>query len=320
MKRRWKILLTILAVAAVSVIVAVVVFFNGQKPFVGKEEQKEMVVGEWIDPKGVGDPYVFREDGTGHMLGQDFTWEISRVLNAVGGKEYPTILVDYYFAGSKEAAGYLSFDYYEKWDLTLCACADSEVPEVFPLSWYRCKKDSVEIVELTTENWDTYFEIAGTPEWSESYSGKTNWDRFANYLYLKPEYADKYLDMRQVYENQFYYELFVQTTMIPQIGKADENTGTFEVVDWNENGEIEQNQYNMGFYINDVDLRLHQREDGAAEIVDLETPSDTSYGSDGIHKETYIIPYGDINAVHASGTLVFAKQYDETKDPDVEKK
>ena len=274
------------------------------------EECEEALVGEWIDPRGKEEPYVFRADHTGNVLGKEITWEVVYRLNDERGMSYAVFSVDYYFteSDSEEPDGELDFHYYDEWDLTLSSCDVSEREDT--IHWYRCKVGTVDIIEITAENWEQYFEIAGESKWS---TVDGNWYGYTNYVYLKPEYAENFIDLGHYgKENVVIYKCSALCSVVPYCGEVDNEAKTCTALFENVDEETEYKQYNLEYAItdNEIALSTNQREDGAIKLLDLETDSDYN-AADEKEGNTINVTFDvleDIEIIEASGVIVLVKE------------
>lgn len=297
------IILLVIIFLFAGLVVYRIFFDKGPEYFFTIEECEEALVGEWFDPNGEQESYVFRSDKTGHILGKDITWEISSRADKGRGFEHAVFMVDYYFSGSEESDGTLYFDYYDEWDTVIYDWGLGDDDFEQQLYCRRFKTDSVEIVELNADNWEKYFEVAGEPEWFE-YDGKMSWLGYTHYLYLRPEYVDRYVEFN--YKQQYVYQCTIRCNEVPYDAMVDLDDVTCTILKPNDEVESELKEYNVTYEINWTrDLEHNLRADGAARLTDFETDHE-GYASEGQSEVTYDI-MEDIEVVDATGVLVFFK-------------
>ena len=306
MKKLIKIIGIILLVTLLlfaGLLVYRIFFDKGPEYFFTIEECEEALVGEWIDPIGEQESYVFREDETGYILGKDITWEISSRADKGRGFEHAVFMVDYYFSGSEESDGTLYFDYYDEWDTVIYDWGLGDEGFEQQLNCRRFKEDTVEIVELNAENWSDYFEVSGEPKWYES-NGKHSWLGYTHYLYLRPEYVERYVEFN--YKQDYVYQCTIRCNEVPYYGMVNLEDATCTTLGPNDNLESELKEYNVTYEINSTrDLSHQLREDGASRLLDFETDEEGA-GMEGQFEVTYDV-MEDIEVVDASGVLVFFK-------------
>ena len=306
MKKSLKIIGIILLVIVLlfaGLLVYRIFFDEGPEYFFTVEECEEALVGEWFDPNGEQESYVFREDKTGHILGKDITWEISSRADKGNGFEHAVFMVHFYFSGSEESDGTLYFDYYDEWDTVIYDWGLGDADFEQQLNCRRFKTDSVEIVELNADNWNDYFEVSGESKWHE-YDGEMRWLGYTHYLYLRPEYVDRYIEFN--YKRQYVYQCTIRCNEVPYYGMVNLDDATCTTMKPNEQQESELKEYNITYEINGQrDLSHNLREDGDSRLTDFETDNE-GYGTEGQFEVTYDV-MEDIEVVDASGVLVFFK-------------
>lgn len=158
-------------------------------------ELAKNAVGEWITfDEDVTDAtaLVINEDGTGTYGEDSFTWAVD-----YGSDESFSIKC---LVNGIEFKYYISFTKYEDERVWRCQTFLVEVQDEY--SWTtthededtyfsRYNKDVLEIIDITAENFNDYFEVRPEFFWNENEFGEAEgWGRSA-YVFLKPEYAER---------------------------------------------------------------------------------------------------------------------------------
>lgn len=183
-------------------------FFYEQPCLLSQEQCEAQICGTWEDPLGDYPNYVFNPDGTGMLGDIPVTWTVDRredniyqdihkVWILVECRDSLTdnvykVSADYYAAGE-----YTEMDPYYIMDKSENKILYDE-RDLFPAvdrdrNGLRFKAGTYDAVQLTPDNWSTYFEIVRKPYFSQSSinpNAPTTWS-FDSYMALRPEYISR---------------------------------------------------------------------------------------------------------------------------------
>lgn len=158
-------------------------------------ELAKNAVGEWITfHEDVTDAktLILNEDGTGFYDTENFTWAVD-----YGDEDYFTVKC---MVNGVEFKYYINFNRYDGESVYRCSVNIVEVQDEY--SWTsthedestyfdRYNKDVLEIVDITAENFNDYFEVRPEPYWNLNEFGEPeSWGR-GHYVFLRPEYAER---------------------------------------------------------------------------------------------------------------------------------
>ena len=143
---------------------------------------------------------VLSEDGTGYYGDNAFTWVVDwadeDVINIKCWDGNGVLTYYLHFTrpeGSSSFSCSLSLveNYVDEGSWTM-------VPEDEAQQGLRYKADTLEFVEITAENFETYFEIRMADAWESQDSGRARFGGCWYYVLLRPDYVERLVDTERV--------------------------------------------------------------------------------------------------------------------------
>lgn len=187
-------------------------FFHEYPCLLSQEQAEAQICGTWEDPRGEYPTYVFNPDGTGMLGDLPVTWAVTRreddiykdihkvwilVECRTAGSDNVYVVSSHYYA----AGAYTEMNPYYIKDKTgqhFLSDERDQFPEVDrDRKGLRFKAGTYDAIQLTRDNWSTYFEIVQKPYFSLPSANRdlpVTWS-YDSYMVLKPEYISRSLNI-----------------------------------------------------------------------------------------------------------------------------